>query len=144
MMGGSDVLFMAIEESLAWSKRHKALRTIVRQTIEGEGGEIDRISIIGFLLRSPFPPINLRPVYLKATCRYPKDSGTWFICGTDGGVTHWVWCSDTEAREAPIDRPVPVKVDNSVVALSPWLSILLYIVFFLGIMGLVHYLCISS
>jgi hypothetical protein len=143
MIGGSDSLFMAVKEWLAWSKRHKELRVIVRSTIEAEGGEIESISIIGFLLKSPFTPINLRPVYLKATCRYVKDSGAWFICGADGKETQWVWCSDMETKEAPVERTPRVRVDNSVVALSPWLSVLLYIAFFVGVMGFIFYICVA-
>jgi hypothetical protein len=134
-------LVIGITEWLAWSKRHKDLREIVREVIEEEGGELECITIIGFLIRSPFPPINIRPVYMKAICRYPKDTGAWLICDSDGFGTHWVWRSDTRAEEPPIERPYPVKVDNSVIALSPWVSKLLCLVFFLGVIGLVIGLC---
>jgi hypothetical protein len=144
MTGGLDALKIAVEEWLAWSKRHKALRETVRRTIEAEGGQVDRISMIGFLLKSPFPPINVLPVYLKAFCFYPNDTGIWYNCGTDRGDTHWVWSSGTGAIVPPVERGGSVKVDNCVIALPVGISILLYLLFMLGLGVLLVYLFVYA
>jgi hypothetical protein len=142
-MSSPFVLWNAIAETFAWSRRHKALRASVRETIEAEGGQVEGITIIGMLLRSPFPPINLRPIYLKATCRYPGDRGAWYICGTDAGDVHWVWSSDSKSTQPPVANSRPMQVNNSVWALPRWLSVLLYILFIVGLIGLlvglIHY-----
>jgi hypothetical protein len=123
----------AVAEWLAWSKRHKALRSTVREAIEAEEGSIQAITIIGLLLRSPFPVLSLRPVYLRAACRYPDDSGAWYICGTDSGTVHWVWCSDSKASRPPISCRRDVSVNNTVLALPRWLSIALYVLSLIGL-----------
>ncbi len=136
------MLLNAIFHTLAWSKRRDALRELVRGTIEREGGEVDRISIIGFLLRSPFPPMGGSPGYLRVDCRYPGDSGTWFIGESQGAETHWVWRSDTGAERPPIERTEPVLVANDLVVLPAWLNVVLYLLALVALLGGVWYVCV--
>jgi hypothetical protein len=122
-------------EFRSWWKRRNALRLQVRDEIEREGGQIDEMGMIGFLIRSPFPPINWRPVYLRVDCRYPRDHGAWLICSTDRGVTHWVWLSKTGQTQPPVERACPVQVAKGVVCLPQWLSVALYILFCAALAG---------
>jgi hypothetical protein len=94
-------------------------------------------------LKSPFPPINIRPIYLRAASCYPDDSGDWYICGAGGGETYWVWCSDSKAAKVPSSCLREVSVNNGVLALPKWVSVGLYVAFLLAVgalaIGLVAY-----
>ncbi|HPR63355.1 MAG TPA: hypothetical protein PK014_03970 [Thermoanaerobaculia bacterium] len=127
-------LYVAVSELKNWTKRYRALRKYVRETIEKEGGTLKEMTMIGMLLRSPFPKINIRPVYLKAHCQYTDDSGTWYICGAENGV-HWVWSSDQSRTVPPVRRPYEMLVNNHVLALPRWASILLYFLFLVIVFG---------
>jgi hypothetical protein len=116
-----------LRESFVWNKRRSILKTFVRKTIEAEGGEIQRISIIGFLLRSPFPPLAFKPVYLRADCSYPNDSGTWFIRDVEKGPTTWVWKSDLERPDLPVSRADGSFADSRIAALPPWVGLAGYV-----------------
>ena len=116
-----------LRKSLVWNQRRRVLRTLVRKTIESEGGGIYRISIIGFLLRSPFPPLAFKPVYLRADCGYPNDTGTWFIRDVEKGPITWVWKSDLERQELPVPRADGCCVDNRIAALPPWVGLAGYV-----------------
>ncbi len=120
---------------MRWDKRNRALRASVQSTIEIEGGMVEDVTIIGMLLKSPFPPINFNPVYLKVPARYADDRGVWYICETEDTV-HWVWSSSLGLTVPPTQRTFHVKVDNDVVALSRSLSVFLYILLISACVGI--------
>ena len=116
--------------TLRWNKRRLEVRRMATEQIKGEGGRIEAIGIIGLMLKSPFRPLSIEPVYLKLTARYSDDWGHWYICASRDGHVQWVWKSANGRANLPVTREHEVKVDNSVWALPEWLSILLWIVFF--------------
>lgn len=131
---GTARMIFEILETTRWSQRYRALRKFVQDTIESEGGMVEQMTIIGMLLKSPFPPINIKPVYLKVPCRYSNDRGIWYICGTESSI-YWVWSSSLNLIVPPTKRTFHVKVDNNVMALSRSLSIFLYFLLFVACLG---------
>lgn len=124
------------QELKKWGKERKQIITMVKQRIVAEGGELHNVSNVGILIRSPFPKFNFQPIYLKATCRYRKDNGVWYICHTEG-ETSWVWKSSLCINSLPVLRDIDSKVDNSVVELPRFISALLIML----ILGAVFYFC---
>lgn len=129
-----EIILNSIKEMVSWTKRHKELCEHAKETIVNEGGTIDKITMIGFLLHSPFPPINIRPVYLKIRCRYSNDLGYWYICGSEKN-TYWAWKSLNGFKEPPSKRSYEVKVDNNILAFPRWASILFYLIFVILLFG---------
>lgn len=128
-------MIVEILKFMQWNNRNRSLRATVQSTIENEGGMVEDVTIIGMLLKSPFPPINFDPVYLKVPARYADDRGVWYICQTED-IVHWVWSSSLGLTVPPTRRTSHVKVDNHVVALSRSLSILLYILLISACIGI--------
>lgn len=79
------------------------------------------------MVRSPFPPLGIKPVYLRADCRYPEDQGTWYILEVEGGSTPWAWRSDLQSPIMPAPRDDESFLDNRIVALPPWIGALGYV-----------------
>ena len=124
----------AVIELRSWKKRYRTLREHARETIEAEGGAVEAMTKIGMLLRSPFPAVNICAMYLKIRCSYANDAGVWYVCGAKNGV-HWVWSSSNGKMNPPTERDYEVKVDNNVLVLPRWLSVVLYITLFGFIFG---------
>lgn len=125
-VAGSTMLFHLIHSALDthhWMKRRKALRGLVRETVEREGGEVLRLSVVGIFVRSPFPPLAYQPIYLRADCRYPEDAGTWFVREVRDGPITWAWRSDIESPDLPAPRDAAAFVDNRVMAMPPWIGV---------------------
>ena len=99
----------------------------VQKEIANEGGTIEHVGIIGLMIRSPFRALAVSPVYVKVACRYPHDTGHWYICESESGDMQWAWKSTEGNTDHPVQRDYEVKVDNSVLTLPAWLSVVLFI-----------------
>jgi hypothetical protein len=99
---------------------------MVKNMVEQEGGTIEGIGSIGMLIHSPFPPVNLKPIYLKVKCAYSQDRGYWLICSPDKSPTQWVWVSEFAASSLPALRPISTKVANDVIVVPLVLSVTVY------------------
>lgn len=133
-------LIYAFREWLTWSRRKRELASRIRAAVETGKGDLRRVGSIGMLLKSPFKGIGGRPVYLKATCDYPDDRGVWLVRATDDGGEVWVWKSDYGRPELPPGAPPGATVDDRVVVLPFLITIVLWLLFIGGVVGVIVWL----
>ena len=118
-----------------FSKRCKAALRAVRQRIEQEGGQVDKITTVGLLLRSPFRRFTVAPIFVRAACRYEDDWGCWFVHESNVGMD-WVWRSDRGLDLLPVPRSDGSRVDATVLGLPKPVCFLLLILLSASIVGL--------
>lgn len=119
-----------------WSKRRRSVLRAVRQRIEQEGGEVDKVVTVGLLVRSPFPRFTVAPIFVKAACRYQNDWGCWFIHQSHLGMD-WVWRSERGLERIPVPRSDGSRVDSTVIGLPKPVCILLLILLSASVVALV-------
>lgn len=132
------MLWYGISEWLSYRRRRKELLQYVREVITQEGGSIERVTLIGLMIRSPFRPINPYPVYFRLYCTYPLDRGCWFVCGSADKEIQWAWKSDLDRDELPTPRE-NAKVNNSIIVLPAWVNILVYLAMVAGIFYVIFF-----
>ena len=115
-------MIQAVRDALEWRRLTLEFRRAVRAQIEAEGGTVQSAGPIGLILRSPFPALGDRPLYLQVVCSYEGDSGVWYVRRAYDGSTTWVWKSRTGSATAPVSRPERVLVKNDVLAFPAWVS----------------------
>ncbi len=113
-----------IAHAFIWVERHKALRVRARAAVEFEGGEVRRISAVGLFIRSPFPGYSGNAIYPRVKCADPNDRGFWWVRKVcEGGAVDWVWSSELLEDRAPIPSADVLGVNNAVLAVPVWLSV---------------------
>lgn len=119
-----------------FSKRREAALRAVRRRIEQEGGQVDKVVTVGFLLRSPFRRFTVAPIFVRAACRYQDDWGCWFVHESNIGMD-WVWRSDRGLDRLPVPRSDGSRVDATVLGLAKPFCFLLVILMTAAIVALV-------